>query len=494
MRRLTRWIAVIAVAVSSAQTTRDYTEEYRPQFHFSPLKNWTNDPNGLVYVDGEYHLFFQFNPFGNQWGHMSWGHAISKDLVHWSELPVALAEENGIMIFTGSTVIDEANTSGFCTDGKPCMVAIYTGHKQSLQTQNLAFSNDRGRTWMKYAKNPVLDLNMADFRDPNVFWSLTSKRWIMAVVLPNEHKVLIYASPDLKAWERVSEFGPAGATGGQWECPDLFEAPIKGTSEKRWVLKVGLNPGGLQGGSGEQYFVGQFDGTRFTNENPVSTTLWTDYGKDCYCALTFNHLPPGRDPVILGWMSNWQYAGKVPTNSWRGQMTVPREVALGRFPEGLRLVQQPVGTLASQRRERVPEAATAGRTFDLTARIETGTAQQFGWRLSSPGGAYTLIGYDLAKGELFIDRMHSGQTGFSEQFPARTGAKLSVGKTLQMRVLVDRSSVELFADSGRVTMTNLFFPPEGDITVRFYARGGEANASKAMWRMGSIWQSPGMLP
>ena len=209
----------------SGQAGSGYDQPFRPQFHFSPREHWTNDPNGLVFVDGEYHLFFQYNPFGDVWGHMSWGHAVSRDLLHWEQLPVALAEEKGVMIFTGSVVVDKNNSSGFCTQGKPCMVAVWTGYtaasagKPSLQTQNIAYSNDRGRTWKKYSGNPVLNLNMTDFRDPKVFWSTQSKHWIMAVSLPNDHKVLIYQSADLKAWKRISEFGPAGATSGQWECP-----------------------------------------------------------------------------------------------------------------------------------------------------------------------------------------------------------------------------------------------------------------------------------
>jgi fructan beta-fructosidase len=326
---MTKILPLLLLAAAST----GYDQPFRPQFHFSPQKNWTNDPNGLVYFDGEYHLFFQYNPFGDLWGHMSWGHAVSPDLVHWKELPVAIPEEDGIMIFTGSTVVDEHNTSGFCTDGKPCMVAIYTGHtpeakpKPTLQTQNIAYSNDRGRTWTKFSGNPVLNLNMTDYRDPNVFWSEASRRWIMVVALPNDHKVYIYGSPNLKQWEKLSEFGPAGATGGQWECPDLFEARMNRSNETRWVMKIGINPGALQGGSGEQYFVGKFDGTRFVNENKPSVTLWTDYGKDCYCALTFNGLKKGATPVILGWMNNWQYADKQPTSPWRGQMTIPREVS-----------------------------------------------------------------------------------------------------------------------------------------------------------------------
>src|SRR5215831_11130623 len=239
-----RRFPLLLIACLAAAWCQDYREPYRPQFHFSPRRNWTNDPNGLVWFDGEYHLFFQYNPFGDTWGHMSWGHAVSRDLVRWEELPVALAEENGVMIFTGSTVVDERNTSGFCSGGKPCMVAIYTGHTpraangKPLETQNLAYSNDRGRTWVKYPGNPVMNLNLSDFRDPHVFWSAAERRWIMSLALPNDHKVAFYGSADLKHWDPLGEFGPAGATGGQWECPTLTEVPVEGGGS-RWVLKVG---------------------------------------------------------------------------------------------------------------------------------------------------------------------------------------------------------------------------------------------------------------
>ena len=477
------------LAVAWSQT---YREAYRPQFHFSPRQNWTNDPNGLVWFDGEYHLFYQYNPFGDTWGHMSWGHAVSHDFVHWEELPVALAEEDGIMIFTGSTVVDEHNTSGFCVAGKPCLVAVYTGHTpraangKPLQTQNLAYSNDRGRTWTKYSANPVLNLNLSDFRDPHVFWSTAARRWVMAIALPDEHKVQFYGSADLKRWERLSEFGPAGATGGQWECPSLTEVPIEGSRPRRtrWVLKVGLNPGGLQGGSGEQYFVGSFEGTRFVDDNPAPTVLWTDYGKDCYCALTFNNLPRAELPVMLGWMNNWQYAGKVPTSPWRGQMTVPRRLQLRKGPKGLRLVQQPAETIRTLRQNRFSWSGTSAAglnnvlrtrhtgdtSFELHATFPTGTEGETGWKLSGADGSYTIVGYDPRKQELFVDRTHSGNTGFSLQFPARTAAPLPAGRgALDLNILVDRSTLEVFARRGELAITTLFYPPEGALTQQFFA-------------------------
>jgi len=479
-----------------------FREPYRPQLHFSPLRNWTNDPNGLVWFDGEYHLFYQYNPFGDTWGHMSWGHAVSRDLIHWEELPVALPEEDGIMIFTGSTVVDERNSSGFCAGGNPCLVAIYTGHTprapngKPLQTQNLAYSNDRGRTWTKYSGNPVLNLNLSDFRDPHVFWSAAGRRWVMAVALPSEHKVLFYGSANLKHWERLSEFGPAGAVGGQWECPTLTEVPIEGSGavRTRWVLKVGLNPGGLQGGSGEQYFVGRFDGTRFLDDNPSTTTLWTDYGKDCYCALTFNHLPPSEPPVMIGWMNNWQYAGKVPTAPWRGQMTVPRRIQLREGQQGLRLVQQPVeavrnlrqtpfswiGTNAEMLNGALRAHPLTENTFELAAVLRPEGDKTTGWRIAGSNGTYTAVGYDPQRRELFVDRTHSGNTSFSTEFPARTAAPLALKDgVLSLAILVDRSTIEVFAQGGEVTITDLFYPPAGRLDLQFFPPSPQAGRIEA---------------
>jgi len=491
-----------------------YDQPYRPQYHFSPHEHWTNDPNGPVYFEGEYHLFFQYNPFGDTWGHMTWGHAVSPDMVHWEQLPPAIPEENGIMIFTGSTVVDEENTSGFCTNQKPCLVAVYTGHtpakngQPALQTQNLAFSNDRGRTWTKYSGNPVLDLHMSDFRDPKVFWSQQGERWVMVVSLPNDHKVRIYGSKDLRHWSPLSDFGPAGATRGQWECPELFELPIEGArGETRWVLKIGLNPGGLQGGSGEQYFIGRFDGTRFVNHNPDSQTLWTDYGKDCYCSLTFNNPPHGDPTVMIGWMDNWQYAKDLPTSPWRGQMTFPRRLSLRKTPDGIRLVQMPIeqfhrlepqetqstgetGTVETVNRWLAATSAlTRDRSFHFTAEIQLGSAQEVGWRILKNNGNYTVIGYDRKTQKLFFDRTHSGVTTFSKDFSHRTDAPLVLQDAiLRLNVLVDRNSVEIFADSGQLAMTNLVFPPAGAAGMEVYAKGGQTGEISAhISRVRSIW-------
>ena len=270
---------------AAAEPTGYYSEPFRPQYHFTPQKNWMNDPNGLVFYQGEYHLFYQYNPFGDKWGHMCWGHAVSPDLVHWKHLPLALPEADGVMIFSGSAVVDWKNTSGFGQDGKPPMVAVYTGCRadsDGVQFECMAYSNDRGRTWKKYSGNPIIDLNSKDFRDPKVQWYEPTKSWLMTVSLSAEHKVCFYGSPNLKDWSLLSKFGPAGATTGVWECPDLFELPVQGTREKRWVLAVNINPGSIAGGSGGQYFIGQFDGARFTAD------------PDCLLQPTPESVPPGQ--------------------------------------------------------------------------------------------------------------------------------------------------------------------------------------------------------
>ena len=495
------WVSLLALAWSVVGQ-----ETYRPQYHFSPDRNWTNDPNGLVYFEGEYHLFFQYNPFGDKWGHMSWGHAVSRDLLHWMQLPVALPEENGVMIFTGSTVVDQQNSSGFCTGGKPCLVAIYTGHtpeqagRKALQTQNLAYSNDRGRTWTKYQRNPVLDLHMSDFRDPKVLWSEASRQWVMAVALPDDHKVRMYGSPDLKAWTQLSDFGPAGATSGQWECPELFEAPVQSTGEKRWVMQVGLNPGALQGGSGEQYFVGRFDGTRFVNDNPPNATLWTDYGKDCYCALTFSNLPRTQPAVMIGWMDNWQYAADLPTSPWRGQMTVPRKLALRQVAGQWRLLQEPVDALKNLRsnprvasgsgiqaanRQLSDLSLPAGHAYDLEASINLGSASTAGLRFTSQDGKAIRVGYDQAAKSLFFDRKNSSAVAFNKDFPADVRAPLTLDSgTLRLRLVADGDSMELFADDGQVAMTNLVFPAPGSQKLSLFADGGTLRAvSVKTWEL-----------
>lgn len=490
-------IAAIILTVGSANgQVAAYDQPYRPQVHFSPRENWTNDPNGLVYFRGEYHLFFQYNPFGDQWGHMSWGHAVSPDLLHWRQLPVAIPEQDGVMIFTGSVVVDHDNTSGLCAPQGECLVGIYTGDGNTPQghreTQNIAFSLDSGRTWTKYKNNPVLDLNLADFRDPSVFWDSMTKHWVMSVALPKEHKVQFYASSDLKKWTLLSEFGPAGNTAGDWECPDLLAIPASKGRDPIWVLKIGLNPGALQGGSGEQYFLGGFDGKKFTSSSEPGSYGWTNYGKDDYCAISFNGLPAGQKPVLLGWMSNWQYAAKVPTSPWRGQMSLPRRLSFLKDDAGLTLQQRP---LTEALRMGALSLATVSSSefgeltppYEVELRFEHPPQGSFGIQIYSDDLHWTEIGFDNAKHEFYVDRTKSGET-MSPDFPARTKAPLAAGRPYDLRLIIDRSSVEAYSQDGTIAMTNLIYPPSPRNKIRIFPQSAKTiEFSGRVWKLKSIW-------
>ncbi len=499
--------AVLAVVTAfCGQTAQSqnggYDQPYRPQVHFSPREHWTNDPNGLVYFHGEYHLFYQYNPFGDEWGHMSWGHAVSTDLLHWRELPVAIAEHDGTMVFTGSVVVDRENTSGFCAPKTECLVAIYTGNSDkahgNLQTQNIAYSRDSGRTWTTYPGNPVLDLHMADFRDPSVSWDEKERRWVMAVSLPKEHKVRFYSSSNLKQWTQLSDFGPAGDVAGDWECPDLLRIPAaSGQGEGMWALKVGLNPGAPQGGSGEQYFLGSFDGKSFTVSSDPGAHGWTNYGKDDYCAISFNGLPKRDRPVLIGWMSNWQYAAKLPTSPWRGQMSLPRRLSLLKDAAGLALEQEPV--IAPLREGGKPIAvaagpgpeikviATEGAPFELDLQFGTITESRFGVRLYSDDQHWTEIGFDREKSQFYIDRTKSG-AAIGPGFLTRTSAPLVHGRPYDLKLVVDRSSVEAYAQSGTIAMTDLIFPLSQSSRVEvFSAMGKPLSAKGEIWKLRSVW-------
>jgi fructan beta-fructosidase len=467
-------------ALADGQTA-GYDQPYRPQVHFSPQKNWTNDPNGLVYFHGEYHLFFQYNPFGDEWGHMSWGHAVSKDLLHWQELPVAIPEEGDTMIFTGSVVVDRENSSGFCAPKSECLVAVYTGHSKTpdgiRQAQDLAYSRDDGRTWTKYAGNPVLDLHLKNFRDPSVSWDDRARGWVMAVSLPTEHKVRFYGSKNLKEWTQLSDFGPTGDVAGEWECPDLLQIPSADGKEKIWALKVGLNPGAPQGGSGEQYFLGSFDGKSFTALDEPGAHGWTNYGKDDYCAISFNGLPAGEKPVLLGWMNNWQYASKLPTAPWRGQMSLPRRLSFIRDKDGLALKQEPV--VAPLRKT----GKTARVPYELDLQFPHPDAQSFGVRVYSDKDHWTEIGFDLASKQFYIDRTKSGAE-IDEHFPVRTTAPIVDGRPYNLQLIVDRSSVEAYAQDGTIAMTSLIFAPSSPNTIKTLP----AKSPVTTWNLDSIWK------
>ncbi|MBA3440614.1 MAG: glycoside hydrolase family 32 protein [Pyrinomonadaceae bacterium] len=502
--------ASMIASMTIAQAADEYyAEPYRPQFHFSPEKNFMNDPNGLVYYKGEYHLFYQHNPFGNTWGHMSWGHAVSRDMVHWKHLPVALAEENGIMIFSGSAVVDWNNSSGLCTNADPrdksCLISIYTGHQKDKQTQNIAYSNDRGRTWTKYAGNPVIDINEADFRDPKVVWHAPTKKWVMVTVLAKEKKVRFYGSSDLKKWEHLSDFGPAGAIDGVWECPDLFELSVEGdANNKKWVLLVNLNPGAIAGGSGGQYFVGHFDGRVFANDNPTNKILWVDYGKDFYAAQSWSDIPQTDNRRLwLGWLSNWEYANKAPTDPWRNAQSIPRVVTLKRYPEGIRMTQKPAAEMQSLRGQHhrfqdkniravntlLREAA--GETLEIIAEFELGTAAGFGFKVRKSGLEETLIGYDVTTQQIFVDRTKSGDISFDKNFPGRHAGPLGPQSgRVKMHIFVDRSSVEAFGNDGQMVITDLIFANPNSTGLEMYEQGGNVKlVSLDIWKLKSAWKT-----
>lgn len=502
-----------------AQAEVTYQELYRPQYHFTPAINWMNDPNGMVYYDGEYHLFYQYNPFGDRWGHMSWGHAVSPDLVHWEHLPVAIPEADGVMAFSGSAVVDWNNTSGFGENGEPPLVAIYTAHQSGNQSQYIAYSTDRGRTFTVYDGNPVLDIGLADFRDPKVFWHEEQERWVMVIALPDQYKVSFYASPDLKEWTHLSDFGPAAAVGGIWECPDLFELPVDGDpNNTRWVLIVNLNPGSIAGGSGSQYFVGDFDGTHFTAEAPaggstaqgmpIEDALWADYGKDFYAAVSWSDVPESDGRRIwLGWMSNWQYANDIPTSPWRSAQSLPRALELRTTPEGIRLVQRPVEELQQLRGEPQHLAAReitegshslaaqgiSGTALEIVAEFELGSASEVGLKVRTGDGEETLVGVDGAAEQLYLDRTRSGDVSFHDEFSGRHVAPHPVEDgRVRLHLFVDWSSVEVFARDGEVVITDQIFPSPESEGVELYAVGGTARlVSLEAWPIQSVWSVDG---
>jgi fructan beta-fructosidase len=522
MKKLLFPIALCSLLLTAADVPkRTNNGPWRLQYHFTPPHNWTNDPNGLVFYKGEYHLFYQYNPFGDKWGHMSWGHAVSPDLLHWKDLPVALPEENGIMIFSGSAVVDQQNSSGLCKSNgsdRSCLIAIYTGHTPERQTQNIAFSNDRGRTWTKYRNNPVVDLKLKDFRDPKVFWYKPQSKWVMVVSLADQHKLRFFASHDLLHWNASGDFGPAGAHGGAWECPDLFELPVPGENATRWVLVVNVNPGGVAGGSGTQYFVGSFDGTKFIDENAPSRQLWMDYGKDYYAAVSFFGGKPGDNRrIMLGWFSNWQYANDTPENGWRGAMNLPREINLMHTPEGIRVRQLPIRELKSlhanfasarvvpvtanqsmslAEASQLLEQATADeKLLEMQIEFEAGAAAQgdsegqYGLLLDTGGKQFTQVGIDRKKSSVYIDRTHSGVTNFSKYFPGRHDAALKIRNSVMLDVFLDRSSVEVFANDGEVTLADRIYPSQLATRTSLFYKGGAAPRVKSLkfWRMKSVW-------
>lgn len=465
-------------------------EPMRPSFHFTPARNWMNDPNGLVWYDGEYHLFFQYNPLGNDWGNMSWGHAVSRDLITWEELPVALEHTPTEAVFSGSVVVDRANTSGLGSSDTPAMVGVYTSHDllTGHQGQSVAWSTDNGRTWTRHPKNPVLDIGSTDFRDPKVSWHAEGGCWVMAVALSTERVVRLYRSDDLLAWSHLSDFGPAGSTGGLWECPDLFPVAVDGDPTRtRWVLVVSVQSGAPAGGSGMQYFVGDFDGTTFTPDPSGAGASWVDFGADYYAAVSFNDEPHDRR-LLIAWMSNWDYAGDTPTHPYRGAMSVPRSYELRTHRGRLVLVQRPVVECQPDPVHRVtsqdladgvhplPDTCRAHSAV-LTAELDPGTASRCGLLVRVGTGECTVVGYDAAERALYVDRTASGDTGFHPGFGAvhRAPLDLDAGEPVVLEIHIDTTSVEVYADGGRVVITDQVFPSPGSDGMALFAEGGTAH-------------------
>ncbi|WP_226670778.1 glycoside hydrolase family 32 protein [Metabacillus litoralis] len=487
-----------------------YTEKYRPQYHFTPEVNWMNDPNGMVFYEGEYHLFYQYHPNGTTWGPMHWGHAVSKDLVHWEHLPIGLEPDENGMIFSGSAVVDRNDTSGFF-NGQSGLVAIFThadtypNSERPRQRQSIAYSHDQGRSWKKYEGNPVLsDEEITDFRDPKVFWHKETNRWIM--VIAAGQSVRFYTSSNLIDWEFASEFGEEhGSHQGVWECPDLFELSIDGDHrKKKWVLflSIGDDPS-FEEGSRTQYFIGDFDGKTFTNLNSPDKTLWVDRGRDNYAGVSWSDLPvDDHRRIYLGWMSNWRYANVTPTKEWRSSMTIPRSLSLASTNVGLRLRQSPVKELESIRQESIILKKKVikenenllkelkSNTFEIIAEFEVGNIDEFGIKVCQSENEETTIGYNVETKKMFIDRKMSGDVNFHKSFAGKHEAELEPkGNKIKFHLFVDCSSVEVFGNDGELVMTDLIFPDSSSNKLTLYSIGGEVNLnSLEFYMLKSTWE------
>lgn len=493
-------------SMAQQHETNLYQEAHRPAFHFSPPTGWMNDPNGMVYYEGEYHLFYQHYPDDKVWGPMHWGHAISTDLVHWENLPIALFPDSLGYIFSGSAVVDWQNTSGFGVNNQPPLIAIFTYHDmvgekkglEKIQSQGIAYSNDKGRTWTKYANNPVIpSQGIRDFRDPKVSWDIQHKQWTMTLAVQDH--VEFWVSNDLKNWKHTGDFGKdVGGHGGVWECPDLFPLQVANTQETKWVLIVNINPGSPNGGSGTQYFVGDFDGKTFVldekfKENVANKQgVWLDYGRDNYAGVTWSDIPKtdGRR-IMIGWMSNWDYANQVPTNPWRSACTLPRTLSLTTTEDGYRLLTKPVketdllhiatvkpyriaNQVLKSNSSLVPKLGFVPTLSEVELSFEKPQKNSLiQLELSNNKGERYLIGYDSEKNQFVSDRTKAGTNTFSPKFAStvHVAPRASKQKTVTLKVFFDVASAELFADNGATVMTDIFFPTENFTQLRLHVKG-----------------------
>lgn len=464
-------------------------EKYRPAYHHTPLYGWMNDPNGMFYKDGVWHLYYQWNPYGSKWQNMTWGHSSSKDLVTWEHQPAAI-EPNGLgTVFSGSSVVDTENSAGF---GKDAVVSLYTSADVS-QIQSLAHSNDDGRTFEIYPANPIITLE-SEARDPNMFWDAANKRWVLSLAHALNHEMLFFTSPDLKEWTLQSAFGNGiGAQDGVWECPDLFKLKVEGSDDEKWVLVCNINPGGPFGGSATQYFVGDFDGTTFTADKDADgsiPTKWMDYGKDHYATVSWSNAPDGRR-TLIGWMSNWQYAAEVPTMQYRSANTLPREAGLFKGPDDrIYLSSTPSPELVTLRDSEIVKVNNKsinrkGREFALPTSndgiceilldLDCKKADSIDIKIANKSGEFVTMRFNPSNHTLSFDRRHSGIVDFSQDFPAVTVAPtFDNGKKVSLRIFIDKSSMEVFGHNGKFVMTNLVFPNEPYSTLSVTADGGNA--------------------
>lgn len=466
-------VAVLIIsAVFACQDMKDEMMDYRPDHHLTPAKNWVNDPNGMVYLDGEYHVFYQYNPFGNKWGHMSWGHSVSKDLITWEHLPVALPEiDNGNgttdMIFSGSAVVDSANTSGFFEKGfTKGLVAIFTAHTDSsgtgtAQKQGVAYSSDKGRTWKYYDKNPVLDIGMKDFRDPNVVWNKQRNSWLMAVAIPLEFKIQFYESKNLKDWGLLSEFGKKGDTTKIWECPSLFEVPVDGSSETKWALLISSGHK-TEGFVGMQYFIGDFDGKTFISQ-PQNEVFYLDGGKDFYAAIPFNNRPnTEKNPIIMGWTNNWAYAGDIPTVGFRGGFSFPRKLSLYKDDLTLKFRSTPVVSdkiktvelSEDQQKVKLDKPVFHAKLSDIST--------PFDILIQQSATEFTKI--SVENGTLSFDRTKSGNISFNKEFVSID--QMPIGNFSSMDIYMDNSVIEVFVNDGDNVITQQVFPTVNAVSLK----------------------------
>lgn len=464
-------------------------EKYRPAYHHTPLYGWMNDPNGMFYKDGVWHLYYQYNPYGSKWQNLSWGHSTSTDLINWETHPVALEPTGLGMVFSGSCALDTNNTAGY---GDNAVVGLYTSADAS-QTQSLVWSNDNGETFELYPANPVITLE-SEARDPNMFWDADKKQWVLLLAHALAHEMLVFTSPDMKEWTLQSSFGKGiGAQGGVWECPDLFQLPVDGSGENKWVLICNLNPGGPFGGSATQYFVGDFDGKTFKADvdgNGDIPTKWMDFGKDHYATVSWSDAPDNRRTVI-GWMSNWQYAAEVPTTQYRSANTLPREVGLFKAADGqVYMSSQPSPELMALRdklalKVKKTSVGKNGRTYELpTANdgiceilfdVDARKSKEVIIELKNNDGEKVIMKYDVAAHTLSFDRRESGIVDFSQDFPAVTVAPtFETDNEISLRIFIDKSSMEVFGNDGKFVMTNLVFPTKPYTKLSISSRGGNA--------------------